>query len=586
MMATIEYSSASTEERKVEDLADYAEQKQMSLQEALSGNYAIVGANHDPVHGSYVILADQSQNVEPGLATMELGYSSPSPWTAWTREERVPELRDKIGLRTFFDMKRADATVRGALRLLKTPIQAARWFVEPYDDTALSKSISEFVEENLFCHLSTPWSQVIEDTLLMCDYGYMAFEKVWIAPDSTGDKVKDGKLRLGKLAPRHPMDIREWLWDENGGPDAFIMENISIQGTGNLGNSPVFGTSGIPNAARTGVYNQAAAANQGFVSNPGNPTFDPRAVEIPITKALVFSLEKEAGDLRGISILRSAYKHYFYKDTMYKIDAIQKERHGIGVPIIKMPLGFSAADRALADNLGRNLRTNERAHIVVPMNWEVAFAKLEGQPVDCLKSIEHHDMKIKSNILAPFMDESNVNPDSLDVYYKATRYIANTICDTFNHYLIPQLVGMNFTRGKAPHLRVRRIGEEESLRTLSFAFRNFVGAGAIRPDDPMEKFLRSELDLPQADPETARVLPDPNAPQSQDMQDSGDSQHRGPEGTRKKPLDKKPQDRPVAGTGANSPAPPGSPRVGPPRQANTPPVHAGRRTTGNDTSGG
>lgn len=566
---------------KIQDLADYAAEKQMSLQEALSGDYKIVGVNHDPAHGSYVILADQSQNVERGLATAELGYSSPSPWTAWTREERVPELRDKIGLRTYFDMKRADATVRGALRLLKTPIQAARWFVEPYDDSTLSHSISDFVEENLFCYLSTPWSQIIEDALLMCDYGYMAFEKVWLEPNGPQDKVKDGKLRLGKLAPRHPMDIRQWQWDENGGPDAFVMENISIQGTGNFG-SNVLSAAGIPNAAQTNNYNQGAYLNASV-----SGALDPRAVEVPIAKALIFSLEKESGDLRGISILRSAYKHYFYKDTMYKIDAIQKERHGIGVPIIKMPLGFSAADRALADNLGRNLRTNERAHIVVPMNWEVAFAKLEGQPVDCLKSIEHHDMKIKSNILAPFMDESNVNPDSLDVYYKATRYIANTICDTFNHYLIPQLVGMNFTRGKAPHLRVRRIGEEESLRTLSFAFRNFVGAGAIRPDDPMEKFLRSELDLPPMDVATARVLPDPNAPQSQDPNaDSGDQQHQGTTGTKKKTNDPAVPNDPKPGSGANSPHPPGPPRVGGPRQANTPPVHAGKRNTGNDASGG
>ena len=263
---------------------------------------------------------------------------------------------------------------------------------------------------------------------------------------------------------------------------------------------------------------------------------------------------------------------------MYKIDAIQKERHGIGVPIIKMPLGFSTADKALADNLGRNLRTNERAHIVVPMNWEVAFAKLEGQPVDCMKSIEHHDMKIKSNILAPFMDESNVNPDSLDVYYKATRYIANTLCDTINHYLIPQMVGMNFIRGKSPKLRVRRIGEEEALRTLSFAFRNFVGAGAIRPDDPLEKFLRSELDLPPADPETARMPLPPGGQDPNATADSGDSQHRG-DNTNKK---KKP-DQPLPPDAPHQTQPP---RVGPPRQASSPPVHTGKANTGRDSSGG
>lgn len=561
-MTTIE------DEGKIQELAEYAEAKRMSFAEAVE-KYDIVGANHDPANGSYIILADRTQNIDPGIATAELGYSSPSPWTAWTREERVPELRDKLGLRTYYDMKRADGTVRGALRLLKTPIQAARWFVEPYSDSPNDKAIADFVEKNLFCYLAVPWSRIIEDALLMCDYGYMAFEKVWCEPYGPDDKVKDGKIRLMKLAPRHPMDIREWLWDENGGPDAFVMENISIQGSGNL-------QFGVPHSS----YTQPATGSLNTIASGGvvGSAFT-NTVVIPILKSLIFTLEQEAGDLRGISILRSAYKHYFYKDTMYKIDAIQKERHGIGVPLIKMPPGFSANDRALAENLGRNLRTNERAHIVVPMNWEVSFAKLEGQPVDCMKSIEHHDMKIKSNILAPFMDESNVNPDSLDVYYKATRYIANTLCDTVNHYLIPQLVGMNYHRGNNPHLRVRRIGEEEALRTLSFAFRNFVGANAIRPDDELEKFLRSELDLPPADVATARLpIPPGGGEEQQANADSGDSQHRGDNKTSKKPA----QITVVDG----APKSPTGPRVGLPRQASGPPVHTGKSNTGRDTSGG
>lgn len=511
---------------KIQDLADYVAEKRVSFEDALhqlqtSESLELITARYDPAKGSYIVLADRNPGITPGAAVTEMGYASPSPWTSWTRDERVPELMDKRGLRTYYDMKRADGTVRGALRLLKTPVMAARWFIEAASESTIDENIAKFVEKNLMQGLNVPWSRIIEDALLMCEYGYMPFEKVY-------DNV-DGKTVLTKLAPRHPMDIHEWIWDENGGPEGFTMETAMPQ----LLNRPF---PVAPSFGNFGLF-------QGRV--------EPEPVFIPISKLVVFVLEQEAGDLRGISILRSAYKHYYYKDTMYKIDAIQKERHGIGVPIIKLPAGFSTSDRKLAEDLGRNLRTNERAHIVVPFNWEVSFAKLEGQPVDCMRSIEHHDMKIKSNILAPFMDEANVNPDSLDVYYKATRYIASTVCDTFNHYVIPQLVDLNFSRGGYPKLRVRRIGEEEALRTTSFSIRNLVGAGLIRPDDKLEAFVRSELDLPPVDEDTVRAVATPQA-----------------------------------GGGPSQAGMPQQPHVGPPRQAPQQGAHAGKSNVGDDASGG
>jgi hypothetical protein len=301
---------------------------------------------------------------------------------------------------------------------------------------------------------------------------------------------------------------------------------------------------------------------------------------IPIEKLVVFTHEAEAGDLTGISILRSAYKHWFYKDTLYKIDAIQKERHGIGVPIIKLPPGFTKEDQALAENLGRNLRTNERAHVTIPPLWDIIFAKLEGQPVDCLKSIEHHDMRIKSNVLGSFMDATTGTQDSnVDIFLKSTRYIADYIADIFNKHVIPQLVDLNFVLGADrgyPKLCARRIGEWEDLRTLSFAIRNLVGADVIRADDTLESHIRREMDLPQSDPTTARtpiqVRPALAGPPSTGTKgDSAQPVMPGAGGTAPNGAQK--QD-----ASANRP--------GAPRQSKMPPKGPGSGGTGTDRSGG
>lgn len=495
---------------ELEERAQVKNVQLMTMAEAML-NYDVVSAVHDPVNGSFVVMADRDPRLSPDAAFREMGYSSPSPFTAWTREERVSELRDKLGIRKYYDMKRADGIVRAALRYVKTPVMSARWFIEPFSESPLDKSIAKFVTDCLFRKLNSPWHRVLEDALLMCEYGYMPLEKVF-AQDS------DGKIILRKLAPRHPLDIQEWVYDTNGGPDGVVMDPTE--------------------------------------ANNFNSIF------IPIEKLVVFVLEQEAGDMRGVSVLRSAYKHYYYKDTLYKIDAIQKERHGIGIPIIKLPMGYSAEDKLRAEDLGRNLRTNERAHIVVPANWEVMFAKLEGQPVDCMPSINHHNHMIMANVLATFWEDASAKEDSMNMFYKGTRYIASTIADTFNNYVIPQLVNFNYSRGEYPILRARRIGENEDLRTWSFAFRNLVGTGSIRPDDELEKFLRLELDLPPMDKATTRMVAQPQNPNEE-------GEENDPPGNLTNPSDNvKP------------------PRVGPPRQKTSPPVGLPKGNSGSDRSGG
>lgn len=430
-------------------------------------------------------LADGGRNVNvtpPEMAIQELGSTSPSPFTSWSRREYNTELLGLQGLRKYDRMRRSDGTVRGTLRLFKTPVLSARWFVEPASDSVKDVKAAEFVWKCFTEYMSCSWSQTLTECMLMADFGYYMFEKVWDVRVINGQE----RMVLKKLAPRHPMDVQRWLYDSNGGPLAVIM------------------FPNIPNG---------------------------EDVIIPIDKLLVFSFDKEAGNIEGVSVLRSAYKHWFYKEQLYKIDAIQKERHGIGIPVIKLPPGYNRDDLRAANDLGRNLRTNERAHVVLPPFWDLIFAKLEGHVVDALQSAEHHNLEIEKNILASFLDSSKATKDEDQVMFlKATRFVADIVCDTFNAYQIPQLIDYNFARGvEYPKLKARRIGESADWRTLSFAVRNLIGSGVIRPDDKLEDALRDEMDLPRVDIATIRATatpqnpggppqpggaPDPNAPQN------------------------------------------------------------------------
>jgi hypothetical protein len=65
-------------------------------------------------------------------------------------------------------------------------------------------------------------------------------------------------------------------------------------------------------------------------------------------------------------VLRSAYKHWFIKDKLYKFDAIRHERQGVGIPIIYLPDNATPSDKAYAEKIVKNIRATEQTGIVMP----------------------------------------------------------------------------------------------------------------------------------------------------------------------------------------------------------------------------
>jgi hypothetical protein len=304
--------------------------------------------------------------------------------------------------------------------------------------------------------------------LFFLDYGHYPFEKVWepglYRPPGSGKNLRP-VVKLQKLAPRHPSTVLGWKYSEGTG------DFIGIE---------------VPSS-----------------------TFGVRSETIEPDKLLVFTLDEEAGDLEGTSILRSAYKHWYYKENLYKVDAIQKERHGIGIPQIKLPPGYKDKDETAANEMGENLRTNEKAHVVTPPGWEIEFLELKGQPVDVLESAAHHGEMIIWNVLANFLSldqASGTQTGSLtDVFNKAVRYLADYIRWQHNQHTVPQIVDYNY-RGveRYPELRVRRLSDNADWRALSVALRNLGEPGFLTPDSTTEAFIRDIMDMPAASAEAMK----------------------------------------------------------------------------------
>lgn len=367
-------------------------------------------------------------------------------------------------LRKYDEMSRSDPTVDVALRVAKIPILGAKFFMQPFDDKPENLEISEFVSYNLLEGMSYPFSIILEDVLRMFDDGYSILEPVferreW-APRRTGANRKKYTI-LRKLAHRPAMTISEIGYDDNGGPTHIVQNAIRKDGT-----------------------------------------ID--EVKIPVSKLVIFSFNKR-GTIEGRSLLRTAYKPWFYKEKLYLIDAIQKERNALGIPVMTLPQGYTKEDAAEAWKVVTSLRTNEKMGGVEPPGFVLRFEKPPGELVSIMPSIDHHDSKILLNVLAQFLllglqssggGGRATSGSHVDMYQKSLKYIANLICDTFNLYLIPKIVGYNFNTDEFPKLRVRNIGEGKDTQMWASALANLFAQGIVTPDIETEQWAREQMDMP------------------------------------------------------------------------------------------
>jgi len=395
----------------------------------------------------------------PAEFTKELGSS-----LSLQIRDMVPALANRVqALRQYDYMNRTDAVVSVSLRAGKTPIQSAEFFIDPIGEDQQAEDIADFVKFNIFDNLTSPWQHVLTRVLKMYQHGSSVIEPIYTtgswAPHRSMANRKTYNL-LKKLAYRPGPTIEKIEYNDNGGPET-IFQN-ALRGNGKS-----------------------------------------EEVRIPIEKAIIFSIG-DSDDYLGESLLRSAYPHWYFKTHLYKVDAIQKERHGIGIPKGKLPPGYRDTDKDAMNELLSNLRTNERAFITLPPGYEVEFAEIKTQLVDVLGSANHHDILIMLNVFAEFMmlglETSGggraTSGAQTDLFYKSVWYIAEAICDFFNMFLIPKLVLFNFETDVMPQMKVRNIGQARDMQQSAAAMANLFHNNILTPDIETEQYMRRLFDIP------------------------------------------------------------------------------------------
>jgi len=368
-----------------------------------------------------------------------------------SEEEYNADLRGGKAVKVFDRMRRSDGQVKAVLQVCELPFHSATWTVQPASEDQADVDVAKFIERNLFDGMSITWDSFLHHILMMLPFGYSVFEKVY-------EIDKDGYIKWRKLAPRLQKTIWKWNLDVHGGLDG-VEQLVFKQGT----------------------Y---------------------KFIPIKADKLLVFTHEKEGSNFEGTSVLRSAYKHWYYKDHLYRIDGVASERHALGVPTFKHPPEISPEEKARLETMGEYLQAHEKMYIRLADSYDFDIKGLQGSIKDLMPSIEHHDRMIARSVLAQFLNLGTTGVgsfalarDQSSFFLMALKSLGKNICETINRYAIPQLVDFNFNVEAYPKLVVSGL-ETRNIDTYIKAIVDTTNAGALTIDKQVRDSLRGTLDLP------------------------------------------------------------------------------------------
>jgi hypothetical protein len=400
-------------------------------------------------------------------------------------------------VRQLVTMRKMDAQARGLYRLLTLPILSALT-----NATFVPAEEGEEEAEFIDAVFNTPpesggmtvtFHRFMRQMLMALNDGFTAFEKVFWKPD-TGPLA--GKYTLQKLAHR-PSDTVTFIVDKTGG------------------------FAGL----RQRSYNGGKAID----------------VYIPREYAFYYAAQEEERKFYGISFFQSAFYHYDKKVRMYFTAHLAAQRAAVGTRIGTVPTtATSAAKQEFSRSLG-NLAFAQ--WMMVPEGFKVEMLK-EAGGFQFLEYINHHNEGMAQSLLAGFFNSQSGgstsentpliqnNQPGDEMFKLMLSAIMDDVANQLNHYVIPQLIDLNFKSGKYPKFTWGKLTDEQKS-AISSTFNALASADNVTPEfmraleehqaeefgleiDYDEVEMREEEEaqaqleantLPAVDPETGEPLP-------------------------------------------------------------------------------
>lgn len=415
-------------------------------------------------------------------------------------EEFDWELKGARGLMVYRRMADTDPTISGALHAISLILRAVKWTAEPAKDSGeQGKDDAEFAQ-SLLDDMSHTFEDLIAEILSMLVYGWAYLEVVTkrrVGPNETDPKMRskydDGRIGVRKIAIRGQETLQNWIMDEDGGISGMV-QNDYWAGTG--------------------------------------------SITLPIERCLLFRTTSRKNSPEGVSVLRAAYRPWYYYCRIQEVEAIGIERDLAGLPVVRIPVDMlraAATDPDVATSvagyqkLARDLRFNEQGGVVLPSDTYVGplgevstVRKVDFELVSSAGSRAINTKEVKTDyqrdmvrsVLADFLmlgtDKGafNLSESKTNLFLKACETWIDGVQAVFNRYLIPRIWRLNGFSTPTPTYKRGRLTPIDLEPLINF-LKGMAEAGAtIFPDEVLEQFLREEADLPAKSPEAIKEQED------------------------------------------------------------------------------
>jgi hypothetical protein len=452
-----------------------------------------------------------AEKITPDL--QELGSTGLRRSGGTVFEEFLVNLRGQRGARIYREMADNDPTIGSMLYAIEKVITRLEWRIDPYSDNSKDgeispedKEVAAFVESCLH-DMSESWDSALSQMLSMLVFGFSFHEIVYKVREGDNSnpqrksKFNDGRIGWRKMPIRAQETLFRWMMDEDGGIQGMVQVDPSSGG----------------------IHS------------------------IPIEKALLFRTSSQKNNPEGRSILRNAYRSWYFKRRIEEIEAIGIERDLAGLPVAYVPPEFlsstataeQASVLASIQNIVTSIKRNEQEGIVMPSMYDdqghkvfdlVLLSSGGSRQFDTDKVIQRYDQRIAMSILSDFIllgsdrvGSYALGTSKMDLWSMSVDSIAKNIAEVMNQHAIPRLLKLNgMDVSRAPYLTYGEVSHVD-LNEIAGFVGNLVQTGAIVPDPKLEEYLRDLAGLPPAEhdgqnfgmppmPEGAGMPPMPEEP--------------------------------------------------------------------------